>query len=892
MPPQSNAAGKRPAISAGLGHSAVATDKGELLVWGASRQFQLGLDRITDKERRNGKTEEDLPPPEDKHMPYPVPTLGTRPGASGDKIVSVAAGSSHTLAVTSQGAVFSWGNGAFGKLGHDDGNNDVRIPKQVELKRKRIARIACGADFSAALSESGEVLTWGAGSYGNLGHGDNGDQPRPKLVDALVGKRCVSVSCGSKHTLALTQAGGHVYAWGYGGGGRLGCGDSRGQFRPKLVEALRELPCMLVAAGDSHSMALTTDKGHLYTWGLGDYGKLGHGDTTPALNPRHLEFFRAERLVWAAGGSFHSAAVVELTGLVYTWGGGSYGKLGQGDTMNSLTPRPIKAISAGAHFAQVECGPFHTLALTKLGDVWAWGFNGNGRLGLADAGASDTKQRLTPVLLKSIEGAAVKDEEHVGLPTDDASLATSALVKALRPKQIKGLALGGFHSGALSDQGDVYCFGDGRAGATGVDLSKEEEKEVPRPQRVLHLGGARNTVVVLAAGVKHMLAVTGDGKLYSWGEGTNGRLGHGDQTTVAEPRLLSSLKGKMVVAAAAGEEHSLAAASDGEMFAWGSGSFGKLGLGDPTDESTPRPVTAAAGHHVTAVACGYAHSVALCANYEVLVWGSGWKGKLGLGDNQNRATPTPIQMLKRKHVLQVACGSFHTLALAESGDIFTWGIGERGQLGHGDLENRKVPTPILELQGREVGWVAGGEAHSLACSRDGDSVWSWGAGHYGQLGIGGLDARLAPTEVEELAGKKVTQVACGTNHSGCVAMQASAVATGATVYMWGNGSNSRLGNGESSEQETPVMILALTSTALTEPGGGGEGGDAAEPSRLLTPAMMRQLHGTDIDAATAQQVLDDPSNLRDRARQADTDMERSRNADAMGLQQEMQVTGR
>ena len=85
MPPQSNAAGKRPAISAGLGHSAVATDKGELLVWGASRQFQLGLDRITDKERRNGKTEEDLPPPEDKHMPYPVPTLGTRPGASGDK---------------------------------------------------------------------------------------------------------------------------------------------------------------------------------------------------------------------------------------------------------------------------------------------------------------------------------------------------------------------------------------------------------------------------------------------------------------------------------------------------------------------------------------------------------------------------------------------------------------------------------------------------------------------------------------------------------------------------------------------------------------------------------------------------------------------------------------
>ena len=79
-----------------------------------------------------------------------------------------------------------------------------------------------------------------------------------------------------------------------------------------------------------------------------------------------------------------------------------------------------------------------------------------------DAGASDTKQRLTPVLLKSIEGAAVKDEEHVGLPTDDASLATSALVKALRPKQIAKLCLGGFHSAALSDQGDIYAWGEGR----------------------------------------------------------------------------------------------------------------------------------------------------------------------------------------------------------------------------------------------------------------------------------------------------------------------------------------------------------------------------------------------------------------------------------------------
>lgn len=364
---------KKAYVSAGLGHSAVVLESGDLMAWGLSRQCQLGVDKLTEKDRKKGKTEADLPPPEDRHTPEVVPALK----ASGDKVTSVACGSSHTLAATSAGNVFSWGSGAFGKLGHDD-DVDVRIPRLVEFKRKRISRVSCGPEHSAVVSEAGEVLTWGAGSYGNLGHGDNTDQPRPKLVDSLVGKRCTSVACGSKHTLSLSQAG-DVYAWGYGGGGRLGCGDNRGLFRPKLIETIQGTSCSLVAAGESHSLALTSDRGQLYTWGLGDYGKLGHGDTTPQLLPRHLEFFRAMQLVWASGGAFHSAAVEEM-GQVYTWGGGIYGKLGQRDTMNSLTPRPVKDVSAGAHFGQVECGPFHTVAITKLGDVYTWGFNGTGRL--------------------------------------------------------------------------------------------------------------------------------------------------------------------------------------------------------------------------------------------------------------------------------------------------------------------------------------------------------------------------------------------------------------------------------------------------------------------------------------------------------------------------------
>ena len=263
-----------------------------------------------------------------------------------------------------------------------------------------------------------------------------------------------------------------------------------------------------------------------------------------------------------------------------------------------------------------------------------------------------------------------------------------------------------------------------------------------------------------------------------------------------------------------------------------SGSFGKLGHGEPVDESTPRQLQAMNGRNVTQVACGYAHSTALCDNHEVLAWGSGWKGKLGLGDHQNRLTPSLISSLKRKHLQQIQCGSFHTLALSEGGDVstatrtvtrrrraapllvlhrrmplqvYSWGVGERGQLGHGDLENRKMPTPLLGLQGFEIGCIAAGETHSLCASRDGTKVWAWGGGIYGQLGVGGREQRLSPDLVEDLEGRGVTQVrsrllggtsrrevspssrvrqvACGANHSGAVTGGAQGAGL---VFLWGN----------------------------------------------------------------------------------------------------------
>ena len=143
----------------------------------------------------------------------------------------------------------------------------------------------------------------------------------------------------------------------------------------------------------------------------------------------------------------------------HSWGAGSYGKLGQQDLMNSLTPRPVKNVAAGAFmFVQVECGTFHTIALTKNGDLFTFGYNGNGRLGLG-AQNDPSKSRTVPAHIKNLE-KVMCDRDDSGTYGSSGDAADAAYKKALTPKYIRYLCFGGFYSVALSDQGEAHTWGD------------------------------------------------------------------------------------------------------------------------------------------------------------------------------------------------------------------------------------------------------------------------------------------------------------------------------------------------------------------------------------------------------------------------------------------------
>jgi len=310
------------------------------------------------------------------------------PSTLGERAVSVAAGGGHSLALTAGGSVWSWGVGGFGRLGHGDEQNQL-LPNKVEaFADQRVVAVTAGEHHSLAITADGAVLSWGYGAYGQLGHGDGQEQLEPKKVEAFDGQRVLGVAVGGQHSLALT-ADGAAWSWGDGFFGKLGHGDEQEQLLPNKIEALAGQRVVAVSAGAWHSLALTAD-GAVWSWGDGRLGQLGHGDQQQQQLPKKIEAFAGQRVVAVSAGMAHSL-VLTADGALWSWGGGGNGRLGHGDEQKQLLPKKIEAL-AGQRVVALSAGGYHSLANTADGAVWSWGKGEYGSLGHGE----DLSNQLLP----------------------------------------------------------------------------------------------------------------------------------------------------------------------------------------------------------------------------------------------------------------------------------------------------------------------------------------------------------------------------------------------------------------------------------------------------------------------------------------------------------------
>ncbi|KAI8929480.1 regulator of chromosome condensation 1/beta-lactamase-inhibitor protein II [Entophlyctis helioformis] len=373
-------------------------------------------------------------------------------------------------------------------------------------------------------TEVGDVFVVGSGDCGQLGLGQEVlEKERPALLHYFKEKQIVGVNAGGLHNLALSLDG-KLYSW--------GCNDQKALGRdgeetePGPVEGLDKEFIVTAACGDSISAALTRE-GRVYAWGTfrDKTGIFGFAPGIKIQDRPHL-IPELKSVVQIAAGTNHLVAVGR-DGKIYTWGVGEQGQLGRKVISRhlveaSLTPRPVNfrpPHRLSSRFTHVYCGGYHTFMVHETQALFSFGLNNYGQLGLGDAEDHDNPEQ----------------------------------VEGLEPADGIALVSGGEHHTVVLDQkGNVHTFGRGDSGQLGFPSTE-------RLEEAKHLPSLTNTVSVSANGA-FSLAVckdkeSGINKLYGWGYGEMNQLANGGEDS-PEPSEFT-LKGRHVIAAAAGGQHTL-----------------------------------------------------------------------------------------------------------------------------------------------------------------------------------------------------------------------------------------------------------------------------------------------------------------------------------------------
>jgi alpha-tubulin suppressor-like RCC1 family protein len=433
-----------------------------------------------------------------------------------------------------------------------------------------------------------------------------------------------------------------------------------------------------------------------------------------------------------AAGLLHSA-MISYDGQLYVWGDNTYGQLGLAGVDYSDSPQPVKL---PARAAAVSLGAYHTLVVLDDGSVYAFGRNAFGQLG-----NGTTANALQPV-------------QVTGLPA------------------IVDVAAGSYHSLALAKDGSVWAWGNNSDGEVG-DVAAEEiidaggksiGSRCTLPVQIIGSGA-----VAIAAGGYHSLYLDKAGLVYAWGDNSLGQLGDGTTQSHAQPGQVPGLSS--VSAIAAGYQHNLALcrqAGRDALMAWGDDSLGQLGIGSSPAGKVTRtlPVrvdvtsdTNPDNDHIVAIQAGYAQSAAIVPlisgdgsvdvnRQRLLLWGSNSSGQLATDRADTVSRPRPVIASSNGWTGDsflpfdgVALGGWHSLVLSSKGLLAAAGRGDMGQLGNLSVLDRSqfgaidLPDPIRPA------WLATSQV-SLAFDLEQNLVVRWPAAQDNRT-VAGYRVRLA-----------------------------------------------------------------------------------------------------------------------------------------------------
>ncbi|MBK8092833.1 MAG: cadherin-like beta sandwich domain-containing protein [Verrucomicrobiaceae bacterium] len=600
--------------------------------------------------------------------------------------------------------------------------------------------------FSLGIRANGTLWGWGNNDSGQLGNGVTGTSRTPVQSGTATNWR--QVSAGLTHAVG-TRTDGSLWAWGKNNLGQVGQGTANATLYTTATRVGSDIDWAWAVAGFDHCIAVKTN-GTLWAWGANNLGQCGQGDITPALYASPVQIgtdndWRQTEAGLSAGGDFTLA--LKTSGLLWAWGDNTNGQLGDGTTTMSATPVQITAGSWNA----VSAGYRFSIAILFNGTVWSWGANGNGQLG---------------------RGGIVSNTSSPN------ACATSTLFAKI--------SAGGLHALGLALDGTLWSWGNSVDGQLGLGLASP----FPRVYTPTKVGSAQNWSEI-AAGMTTSHATTTDGGLQGWGSNALGQIGWLPRLPLPVQPLLGPLN-----QTAAGRLGTTAMIRpDGTLWALGSNSY-QLGLGGQYGEPLPVATQVPGTQSWRKLSAGYRHTMAIASDGSLWGFGSNTAGQLGNGTTT--ASNSPVQIGTDTDWAVVSASSNNltntsdfTLAVKTDGSLWAWGDNSYGQFGNGTTTGSLTPVRI----GTENDWAtvfdtAGG--HSLA-SKTNQTLWAWGLNSSGQIGNNTSTNVLNPVQV--LSDVKIA--VGGTFYSMALKWDGS-------LYTWGSGSSGQLG--VSGSRLSPYLI--------------------------------------------------------------------------------------
>ena len=372
---------------------------------------------------------------------------------------------------------------------------------------------------------------------------------------------------------------------------------------------------------------------------------------------------------------------------------------------------------------------------------------------------------------------------------------------ALAGKTVTSISSGTYGTCVVAS-GAVYCWGSGSTLGNGTSVGSSI------PVLVNSSGVLAGKVVTSVSVGNNFACALASGSVFCWGQGSNGQLGNSASLTSLVPVAVTTsgaLLGKTITSISAGG-NSVCAIASGQAFCWGYNQSGQLGNGTNTSSSSPVAVDTSgvlAGKTVTSISSGGNFSCAI-ASGAAFCWGEGGNGELGIGIRANSNVPMSVlstSALQGKTFTQVEAGQNHACAIA-SGAAYCWGYNQSGQIGDNTRNSSNTPVPVIAtgvLAGKVVTVISAGQNHSCAIASG--AAYCWGSNNEGALGDGSQSWSFVPVAINS------TLVTMGSTYEVSVGMGHSCALTAGKANCWGSGTSGQLGNSTYSNSNTPTPVI-------------------------------------------------------------------------------------